>query len=358
MDRRVRLLSWLSLALTVVALLWWGYDLLAGGFGPDKLIWLLFFMVLLIGAWLTRPRDLSADEASRRLGPAALDLLDDNKPLISLVLLLKQPRPVDYSALMRLVRHAWGTGSAASQPVGWTILGAAPSFVVKAGGRSYLVNSFALPYFPDPQQAAAEVGELRLKKIVSEHRGWISVDLLNGEGDRDEAYRWIGKLIAELAGKDCLAIYAPALSRLNVYDSRMRPVLRGDRPLELFERPGSPPVLRMSGDDPRMKEAVAEAQRRWPEFVEAFERRSGVNFSAKAPFTDGGQTEYMWLSVTAIEHGTIYGKLGNEPVNIHHLSHGDAVKVKVEEVNDWMYLREGKVQGGFTIELMRKVGKK
>lgn len=359
MDRRVRLLSSLSLAVTGVALVWWGYDLLASGFDLEKAIWVAFFAVLLTGTWLTRPRSGVEQVITQRRGPAVLDLLDENKPLISLVLLLREPRALDHPAIIRLVRQAWGIELGESSSPG-VVLGAAPSFVIKTGGRSFLVNSFALPYFPDPEQAAQEVPELRLRKLVTEHRGWISVDLLDEQGRmaEEEAYRWIGKLIAELAGEDCLAIYAPAIRRINVFDTQMKTTLCGERPLELFDRPGSPPVLRVSGDDPRMKQAVAEARKRWEEFIQAFEQRTGVNFSVKAPFSDQTHTEFMWLSVTAIENGVIYGKLGNEPVNVLNLAQGDAVKVGVEDVNDWMYLRDGKVQGGFTIELMRKVQKR
>ena len=51
-----------------------------------------------------------------------------------------------------------------------------------------------------------------------------------------------------------------------------------------------------------MVAAVAECRRRWPEFVAAFEARSGENFLVKAPVAHGDNTEFIWLSVTALEN--------------------------------------------------------
>ena len=74
------------------------------------------------------------------------------------------------------------------------------------------------------------------------------------------------------------------------------------------------------GDDPRYKTAEAEARRRWPEFVAAFARRApGDTFSVKSAFSDGKQTEWMWIRVESIEPDgeggqRIKGTLASEPV--------------------------------------------
>src|SRR5262245_2036309 len=55
------------------------------------------------------------------------------------------------------------------------------------------------------------------------------------------------------------------------------------------------------GNDPRFKAAEAEARRRWPEFVAAFNRREpNVAYAVKARFTDGSATEWMWVQVQSI----------------------------------------------------------
>src|SRR5688572_267015 len=52
------------------------------------------------------------------------------------------------------------------------------------------------------------------------------------------------------------------------------------------------------GDDPRFKAAEAEAMRRWPEFVAAFNKQEpNVAYAVKAKFTDGDASEWMWVQV-------------------------------------------------------------
>jgi uncharacterized protein YegJ (DUF2314 family) len=107
-----------------------------------------------------------------------------------------------------------------------------------------------------------------------------------------------------------------------------------------------------------MKAAVAEAQRRWPEFVAAFEGRDDHDeeaaFLVKAPFSQGESTEFMWVHVTGIEHNVVYGRLDNEPANIPRLKEGDRVRIKEEDVNDWMCLVDSKPLGGFTLKVLKR----
>jgi len=118
--------------------------------------------------------------------------------------------------------------------------------------------------------------ELRLRKIVAEHRAWLSVDFLASDkkDSPPQIYQLIGKLIAELCDRDCLAVLCPATGRINVYDDEIREGLCEKDPMELLSNFSQPPVLSISENDPRMQRAVAEAKQRWPEFVEAFEKRS------------------------------------------------------------------------------------
>jgi uncharacterized protein YegJ (DUF2314 family) len=112
-------------------------------------------------------------------------------------------------------------------------------------------------------------------------------------------------------------------------------------------------VVGIAPDDPRLLAAVREARRRWPEFVAAFEQREGGQiFSVKVPVREGKQTEYMWLSVSALEHEMIYGRLDNEPVAMKRLHAGDRLRVPVRDLNDWLYTRGDTLAGGFTIDVL------
>jgi len=271
---------------------------------------------------------------------------------ISLVLLLSEARYLDVNLLSKLVQKAW-------RPRAMTIEGKSPSFIIDAEDRTFRIENVDAPYFEQPQKVAAEMRELRLRKVVAEHRAWLAVEFVRSQKTEQATaiYQLIGKLIAELCDSDCLAVLAPAMGAINVYDDEIREGLCEKDPAELLNNFIHAPVVNISPADPRMRQAVEEAKKRWPEFVKAFERRSGdQHFSIRAPFGDGKHTEFMWVGVTAIENDVIYGKLGNEPLHVRGMNAGETVKVRVGDMNDWMFTEGKRMRGGFTIEAIRQAG--
>lgn len=290
----------------------------------------------------------------------SLSTTGEEKPLVALVLFLAEPRDLDSVEIARRAsralgcRFTCGDGDATDH----FVVGEEPSFVLKYGEHYFLINSFPRPYMDDPETAAGSVSELRLRKAIREHSAWLSVDLL-GEVRRlqlPEIYRTIGKLVAAFADDECLAIFAPATGQLNLFDEESARLLRSDNPLKLFEVSSHPPVVPVSGDDPRLKAAVNRARKRWPEFVTAFEQRhSGQTFAVKARIGDGEVFEFMWLHVTGLENGWIYGRLDNDPIELTSIRCGDRVRVHMEDLNDWLFTDGDQVTGGFTIEVLRKI---
>jgi uncharacterized protein YegJ (DUF2314 family) len=75
-------------------------------------------------------------------------------------------------------------------------------------------------------------------------------------------------------------------------------------------------------------------------------------FSVKAPISSDGITEFIWISVTAMENQMIYGTLANQPVALNGLASGDRVRVPVSTLCDWIYTRDGQDHGGFSIQIL------
>jgi uncharacterized protein YegJ (DUF2314 family) len=276
--------------------------------------------------------------------------VDGDHAPISLVLLLSAPRYLDSTSLSKLVHRAW-------LRLKITVAGKSPTFTIEAGGRAFIVCNIDSPYFDEPQKAAAEMRELRLRKVVAQHTAWLSVEFVKSEKPDPPAkiYQLIGQLIAELCDHDCLAVLCPATGGIAIYDDEVRHGLCEKDPMELLGNFTHSPVLTISNDDPRMQKAVAEARKRWPEFVDAFENRStDQHFSVRAPFGDGRHTEFMWVGVTAIENDIIYGELGNEPVHLRGMNVGETVKVRLADLNDWQFVEGERMRGGFTIEAIRQ----
>jgi uncharacterized protein YegJ (DUF2314 family) len=274
-----------------------------------------------------------------------------HRAAIALVLLLSEPRFLDADRLEKLARKAWGN-------LITSVKGHSPLLAIRTTIGTFLIQNVDSPYFDDPQKAAAEMRELRLRKVIAAHRAWLSVEYAEKQpGDPSQVYQLIGKLIYQLCDSDCLAVLAPATGAINVYDDEIREGLCHQDPAELLNNFIHAPVVNISPADPRIRQAIAEAKKRWPEFVNAFERRSAEqHFSIRAPFGDGRHTEFMWVGVTAIENDMIYGKLGNEPVHVRGMTAGETVKVRLRDMNDWMFTEGTMMKGGFTIEAIREAG--
>ncbi|HEX6987071.1 MAG TPA: DUF2314 domain-containing protein, partial [Planctomycetaceae bacterium] len=94
-------------------------------------------------------------------------------------------------------------------------------------------------------------------------------------------------------------------------------------------------------------------------FVAAYEAGQGEHFSVKAPVSHGGNTEFIWIAVTAIEGDRVYGTLANDPADLGPLRCGSKVAVPAADLNDWCYADPaGNLAGGFTIEAIRKASRR
>lgn len=288
---------------------------------------------------------------------------------MAFVWLLDEARPLDAPTLRRVIEQELGIEISGEpgddEPLaeaGKFVIGEAPSFMVHLGDHMLLVNTVPVPYVKDPQRGARGIKELRLRKVFGEHRAWLSADLFGQyEGEAlEEGLRIIGRLAAALADERCLALYLPHADNLLPYDPELLEKLRAPRPMEALGWSVAP-VVEVKADDPAMLAAVEEARRRWPEFVGAFRnpKPGQTNFTVKLPITDGKETEFIWVSVASIEEDEILGDLGNQPVDLRFMKEGDRVRGKIADLNDWAWLEEDQMIGGFTAKvLMEAQGKR
>ena len=298
----------------------------------------------------------------------------EDKPMVSFVLLLREPRFIEARILAEIVSSAWGGTYQASDMESETeaaepesndaparfVIGQSPLFMVQSPEAMFIVNNFDRPYFDELSKAAEAMPELRLRHAVEQHRAWISVDLIGApeeESERVAHYPAIGKLIAELSGPDCLAIYHPASGKINAWDQSLEEKLRSPNALEEFAAPVHVPVIQVADDDPRMVAAVEEARRRWPEFVAVFKAKTSETCSVKAPVTVGEHTEFIWVDVVGLEPEYVHGTLANDPVALEGKKLGDRVEVAVKDINDWFYLKDDEPVGWFTVKVIAAIQK-
>lgn len=289
--------------------------------------------------------------------------------ILSVVALLKGPQRLEPIYIASAAKKAWNATLSYSDeekdgPDGYVVGDdSMPTMIVNFRERMLIVNNFPQPYMENPQEISEGIADLRLKKLVADHTAWLSCDAIGVESfdDVDEIREWyktLGRLLAELVDDNCLAIFIPHTNQLFPNMDETLELLKADDPLQAlgFDAPG--PVLQIGADDPRMIAAVEKAKSTWPNFVSAFERKAGENFSVKVPITAGGNTEFIWLKVTAIENGIIYGELANEPVALGNLKLGSKAKSRVADLSDWAYVSNDGPVGMYTAKVIAQANKK
>ena len=305
-----------------------------------------------IFAWLSRRASATTEEEHQ---------------MLSFVALLREPQRIEPIYIATAAKKAWGADLGTGEDEGndGFVVGdeSLPTLIVKFRERMIMVNNFEQPYIEDVEAAADSIPDLRLRGLVGQHTAWLSCDAMGVESFDDinevsEWYRVLGRLFSELVDDNCLAILLPQTGHVFANMDETLEMLKSDDPLGALQDDAPVPVVPISGDDPRMIAAVDQAREEWPRFVAAFEKRSGENFAVKAPITGGGNTEFIWLEVTAVENDVIYGELANEPMDLGSLKLGSRVRTTVSELNDWAFISaDGEPHGMFTVKVLAEASK-
>jgi uncharacterized protein YegJ (DUF2314 family) len=288
------------------------------------------------------------------------------EPIISLVQLRDSPRYLEPVILANLLSEAWGLNISADEKVPDEADGfvtGSDQFYVAAITKPrtvwFMIYNFSVNYFTDAEEVAKGVPNLRFADIIRRHSAWLSVDLLpfkEGAIIQEEGYRLIGKATAALADDATLALMCPQHHYFNLWSPELETALCGEEPLAVFQEEVKAPVIPVK--DTEIGDAIAEARRRWPEFVAAFQKRQPDDdrFIVKAPFTsEDGETEHMWLQVFGLEPEYVHGHLMNEPFHCKNLKQGSQVEVPVAEISDWLCPDENDEPiGNFTHQAVRK----
>ncbi|MGV3662410.1 MAG: DUF2314 domain-containing protein [Prosthecobacter sp.] len=287
-----------------------------------------------------------------------------DKPMVSLVHLRSRPRYLEAAVLANALSEAWGLkiGSGGSpadddEQVDGFVAGENPIFMVmvhKPTFAMFTLHNHDRNYFDEAEEVADKVPNLRFAQIIRDHEAWLALDLVGGENtslDQEEAYRMIGKGISALADDDVMAIFCPQQRFFNLWSPELEKILCGEAPLDALREEVKAPVIGVP-DGETIEKAIAEARRRWPEFVAAFKQREpgDERFIVKAPFVgEDGKTEHMWLEVFGLEPEYVHGHLANHPIHTKKLKQGSQVEVPVAEVSDWVCPdAEGNAIGNFT----------
>jgi len=281
----------------------------------------------------------------------------EEKPFISVVLLLRRPGALTQDMLHDAAVRAWGREFRAEDNE-CVLMEGALGIVTFENRMFHTINSAQL-YVENPERMARELKEMRQQKVMREHAAWMSVNLLQPENpdvaEKAECYRRLCSLAAQFVDGLCLGVYLTEDEYLRPNDSTVRDALVSANPRKQIRCWENVPVISVKSTDSELKNAVGEARRRWPEFVQAFQnRKQDQPFSVKVPFTDGMNTEWMWVIVSELRGDFVAGELGNSPINVRGLREGDRVHVQAKDIGDWIYSDGLRPIGGFSVAIIAK----
>lgn len=277
--------------------------------------------------------------------------------MVSLVLLLSEPRTLDAAAVAHAVSRAWGSEVPES-----AVSASPPSFVVKAAPGRFAINSVDQPYFADSGKLAAELKDPTLAEAIRHHHAWLSVDWLENDDKADlrVIYQQISQIIVQLVRKDTLAIYSPDTDQFHLNDATLIGHLKSPDPLQdlvpagLTGAEAAGNTITINDDDPQLLAAQAEARKNWPAFIQAFKTRGKDQyFAVKGRIIEGEASEYVWLQITDIDDTQVHGKLDSDPETLTKAKRGADLHIPIADVDDWLYSTgTGKdTQGGYTLRL-------
>lgn len=128
------------------------------------------------------------------------------------------------------------------------------------------------------------------------------------------------------------------------------------------EQPGAvgtddskPDTLVESGyDQQEMDAAIARAQSEVDNFIAELNNPTGDSHAVKAPIEDNGETEHFWLSEVTFQNGEFVGYINNDPGIVKNVQIGQQWTIKKNDISDWMYMRDGKIHGNYTMRPLLK----
>ncbi len=123
-------------------------------------------------------------------------------------------------------------------------------------------------------------------------------------------------------------------------------------------------IVMVEGASPAMQAAAEQARKTfkyfWRELSWEYRRIiPGLGLAAVKvafatdPDSEGPEVEHMWINEIQFDGDTVSGVLLNNPQWLDSIAAGDPVSVPLAEIGDWMYTINGKVYGGYSIDVMR-----
>jgi len=117
---------------------------------------------------------------------------------------------------------------------------------------------------------------------------------------------------------------------------------------------GKSSYANVSDNDKQMDRAVENAQRTLGFFMAARKAKKNGDtvFEIKKGFIDGDKVEHLWIKRVTYDGKNFHGDIDNQPSEVNNVHMGQHVTVAPQDVTDWMFLKNGKLIGGYTTRVL------
>lgn len=119
-------------------------------------------------------------------------------------------------------------------------------------------------------------------------------------------------------------------------------------------------VSAVDAADKKMNAAIDAARKSLPHFWSKLEKpgHDESDFNLKVRIEDKNGAEHFWCADVRREPGKMSGVINNDPMTVKSVSNGQRVFFTEDQISDWLYLRNGKMIGNYTVRpLMRDMSK-
>ena len=195
-------------------------------------------------------------------------------------------------------------------------------------------------------------GDADAQQAIAAHRAMLRVGITGrATGHAETARRrLVARIVAALWADDCLAINWHCDQRTIAAEPMLVLRLRSEDPVGVSLGDAQLPIV-VPGDADAMEKAIAEARATWNTAATHF--RGGGKLNAKFAFVaKGGGHEHIWIWVTKIDGDRVHGALANDPQRLEGRKLGDTVECRLGDLSDWVFERDGKMVGGYTVKVL------
>jgi uncharacterized protein YegJ (DUF2314 family) len=109
--------------------------------------------------------------------------------------------------------------------------------------------------------------------------------------------------------------------------------------------------------DAKMEAAMDQASDNLDKFEAALKKAAPntKDFAIKYLVVEGDEGEFLWVNEIQFANKKFTGKIANQPQFAKTVKFGQTVTLDEEDVDDWMYVEDGKLKGGYTIRAQREM---